>query len=444
MNAHSLYHIINNRRAFAFEDNIHCLYRARTRLYSTFQVYLPNSKKDGPSPFTSGACNHDSLYGSIFNMDFCPLDDSAYVVSSNKMVLIYDPRTHYPSRKPSHILKDVHTDCVNCVSFLAGNLFATCSDDNTIKIWDRRNLFTNVAHLRGHRGWVKNIEYDSKSNLLFSIAFLDGVRSWDMNRLDYYTYSYGVTDNLVFKLWDPVRMRLALDMSKMFVSMRNNQCLIVDRFDGTSVSEIGFHVSELCRIPDSEQLHDQLRNRKSNCPSIHTMSKFTSGDSFRAVMSADFHPSSNFIALRHLDIHDDVLHLELTTLYDLRHQQCCPYLPSEEVTKNYIRYVDERSHEDTANYIKEISFSRDGRILASPHQEGVRLFAIDRECTPIDLYFDERFHSEEKSLDSLDFNLVQTNLGHTSSVLTCKFAHHDLLLGTGSLGGQVVFHKPQV
>ena len=440
-NGPSLYHIVCRRRV-DFDDDVQCLYRARTRLYHTFQQCLYNSRKGEPPLVPK--CHHESLYGSIFNLEFSPLDDCAYAVSSNKMVLTFDPRTHSPAHKPGHVLKEAHSDCVNCISFLEGNLFATCSDDKTIKIWDRRNLFTNVAHLKGHTSWVKNIEYDPKSNLLFSIAFYDGVRSWDMNKLEHYNDSPAVTDNLLFKLQDPVRMRLAPDMSKMFISMRRNLCLVLERFDGASVGEIGTHISEMLKKPDWEQLHDQLRQRKRNRPSLHTMSGFKGRQSFRAVMSADFHPSSDFIALRHLDIRNETLHLELTTIYDLRSNDYCPYLPFEWVNKNYIKYIDEWSPDETIDYIKEISFSKDGRVLASPSEEGVRLFAVNQECTPIDLYFDERFHSEEKSLNSLDLDVVQSSLGHSSPVLTCKFAHHDLLLGTGCLRGQVAFHKPQV
>ena len=443
-NALSLYHIVARRRV-NFEDHVHSLYKARTRLYGTFRVRFSAAEKRQLILEAAKAHvgYHESLYGSIFNIEFCPQDDSAYVVSSNKMVLVFDPRTHTPSRKPGHILKDAHSDCVNCISFLEGNLFATCSDDKSIKIWDRRNLYTQVAHLKGHSSWVKNIEYDPKSNLLFSIAFYDGVRSWDMNKLEYYNDTPEVKDNLVFRLQDPVRMRLAPDLSKMFVSMRRNLCLVVHKFDGASVGEIGSHVSELLKNPDSEVLHKQLQQRRRNQPSLHTMSGFKGRQSFRAVMSTDFHPSSDFIALRHLDVRNESLHLELTTLYDLRHPYC-PYLTYEHVHKNYVRYIDEWSPDETIDYIKEISFSKDGRVLASPSEEGARLFAIDQRCTPVDLYFDERFRSEEKSLNSVDLDVVQTSLGHSSPVLTCKFAHHDLLLGTGCLRGQVAFHKPQV
>ena len=240
-------------------------------------------------------------------------------------------------------------------------------------------MFTHVAHLRSHTSWVKNIEYDPKSNLLFSIAFYDGIRSWDMSKLEVYNDSTETTDNIVFKLQDPVRMRLSPDLSKMFVSMRKNRCLIIDRFDGSSVHEAGSQITKLLKNPDSLLLCDQLRQRKCNRPSLHTMSGFRNRQSFRAVMSADFHPSSEFIALRHLDVRNESLHLELTTLYDLR-DDYYPHLTFDKVKNKYLRYIDEWSADEALDYIKEISFSKDGRVLASPSDSGVRLLAVDQKC----------------------------------------------------------------
>ena len=434
----SLYDLVSKRR-LDFSEHVHCLHRARTRLYGT--INLVDDLKCVPQ--YKSFSDQESLYGSIFNLEFCPEDDSAYAVSSNKVVLMFDPRIHSPMHKPSHVLSAVHADCVNCITFLEGNMFATCSDDKTIKIWDRRNMYVHVAHLRGHTNWVKNIEYDPKSNLLFSIAFYDGIRSWDMNKLEFYNDNSGVMDNLVFKLKDPIRMRLSPDFSKMFVSMRKNVCLVIDGFEGSTIHEAGEHISELLNNPESVMLHDRIRHRKRNRPSLHVMSCANNSESFRAVMSADFHPSSEFIALRHIDVHNETLHLELTTLYDLRHDYSS-YLAHSEAKNNYIRYIDEWSPDKALDYIKEIAFSKDGRVLASPFENGVRLFVVDSSCTPMDLYFDKRFHSKEKSLNSLDFDVIQTSLGHSSPVLTCKFAHHDLLLGSGCLRGEVAFHKPIV
>ena len=429
----SIYQTFRRREA-NFTEYVEYVYRARTKAYGYFKPI-----------FAIGQDQKAANAGkSIFNMEFCPIDDTVYTVDSDKMIQIFDPRIHSPSRKPSHVVRRAHDDCINCITFLEGHLFATCSDDTTIKIWDSRNLFQHVAHMRGHTSWVKNIEYDNKSNLLFSIAFYDGVRKWDMNQLEFYNETPEVTDNIVFPFDDPVRMRICPDKSKMFVSLRENLCLVVDKFDGSTIHEAAPLVHELTKHRRTKQLYDLLKPRRRNRLAIHTMTALRNKGSYRAVMSADFHPSGELIGLRHVDIRTDTpARVELTTLYDLGYEYA-PFFSSEKTMHNYMRYIDETSTEDGVDYIKEIAFSRDGRILASPYKGGVRLLSIDRRCSPYDYYMDKRFDTDEKYLHSLDFDVVSTSLGHSSPVLTCKFANHDALLGTGCMGGHVVFHKPQI
>lgn len=61
-------------------------------------------------------------------------------------------------------------------------LFATCSDDTTIALWDLRKLNSKVCSLQGHASWVKNIEYDTNTRLLVTSGFDGNVITWDMNR----------------------------------------------------------------------------------------------------------------------------------------------------------------------------------------------------------------------------------------------------------------------
>ena len=401
--------------------------RVSTKLYGYFKVgYKGEEAVDYP-------------YGSVFNLEFSPLEDIAVTVCASRAILAYDPRT---STK-IHTVPHAHDDCVNCVTFLDNFTFATCSDDHTIRLWDLRNLRRCTAVLRGHRNWVKNIEYDQRSGILFSIAFFDGVRSWDLNKLDSYTNEED-SDNLVLALPDPVRMRISPDGSKMFVTMRKNVSLVVHDFDGRHLKEIKNTIGNLMRIPHDRKLLQQLKQRKTNKPSIHVMSGLRGTKSFRAVMSTVFHPSGDFMALRHIDVKDETLHQELTSLYDLREAEYSPVCRIERCQHNYLKFIDESSPMEALDYIKEISFSRDGRVLASPFEDGVRILAVDSLHTPIDVFFEERYHSVEKSLGCLELEQVGTCFGHQAPVLTCKFANNDFLLGTGCLQGRVLFHKPQL
>lgn len=437
----SLYHLTAKRRL----DHKSCVSQwdkfydaARSRLYDKFSVFSV------PSP-TSDSFKGDHPYGSIFNLEFSPLDDIALTVCANRAIVAYDPRLS-TKNKPIRVVPHAHEDCANCITFLDNFLFATCSDDKTIRIWDLRNLSTYLSTLKGHSSWVKNIEYDTKSGLLFSVAFVDGVRVWDINNLDKYSENDN-PDNLLMDIPNPIRMRISPDSSKMFVSMRQNICLVIDRFDGATIQDMSSDFQQLINNRNiNKMVLEKLKSRTSNRPSLHTMSGLKGARSFRAVMSSRFHPSSQLIALRHMDVKREAVHQELTTLYDLRACDSVynPVHSVEQCQENYLKYVDDPSPDEAIDYIKEISFSKDGRVLASPFETGVRLLAVDSNCTPMDVYFDSRYHSIEKSLYTPDLEVVQTSLGHQAAVLTCCFANHDMILGTGCLQGQIIFHKPYV
>lgn len=73
--------------------------------------------------------------------------------------------------------------CFSPCRFLDNRLFATCSDDTTIALWDLRKLNSKVCSLHGHASWVKNIEYDTNTRLLVTSGFDGNVITWDTNRL---------------------------------------------------------------------------------------------------------------------------------------------------------------------------------------------------------------------------------------------------------------------
>ena len=381
----------------------------------------------------SSSCPHAHyLYapvcGSVFNIEFSPTDNVAVAVCANGSFATHDPRHNSRVRT----VQRAHDEGANCVTFLSDLTFATCSDDTTIKLWDLRNLQSSVAVLRGHRGWVKNIEYDARSDLLFSIAFDDGVRVWNVRKPELYSRA---TSNLVLQLKDSVRLRIAPDSSKMFVSLRQSGCLIVNNFDGLTLHDLGDQVSALF---EQRTFRGQER-RKVNNPSLHTLSVERNG--FRSVMSACFHPGGNFIAMRHLDIKNHAIQQELLSLYDLRAPAYNPPDPIVRNEKNYLKNTEEMIIEDSLDIIKEIHFSSDGKVLASPHNNGARLLSLDLHCTSADTFFDDRFHCPAHTPH---MDVVQTLSGHSASVLTCRFAHHDMLLATGCLEGVVCFHHPQL
>ncbi len=424
-NGQSIYSILEERYY-----NLTCPVSAashtvHTRLYQTAK--WSNSE--------SLANKTESVHGSVFNIEFSPVDDLALTVCSNRAILSYDPRLS--SSKPIHALRNAHDDAVNCLTFIDHHSFATCSDDKTIRIWDLRQLKYSIAVLQGHQNWVKNIEYDKNSGRLFSVALYDGVREWKMDKMCDYTSEQ--CDNLVFEIIDPVRMRLSPNGNKMFISERDNKCTVIDHFNGTCLKDIAPIVKDL-----RDNIY-QSGTYKLGCnrPSMYTMSERKGDSSYRSIMSACFFPYGEFIGLRHIDIRNNQFLCENLTLFDLRQDVYKPKYSSKDCQRKYLKYADETSPRESLDIIKEISVSKDGRIIASPFDRGVRLLAIDEQATPPDLFFDDRYHSSYKEQSTLDLHAMQTMTGHKRAVLTCKFANNDLLLATGCLDGHILFHKPR-
>lgn len=61
-------------------------------------------------------------------------------------------------------------------------MFATCSDDSTVALWDARNLKSQIRTLHGHSNWVKNIEFSPRDGLLVTSGFDGSIYTWDINR----------------------------------------------------------------------------------------------------------------------------------------------------------------------------------------------------------------------------------------------------------------------
>ena len=66
--------------------------------------------------------------------------------------------------------------------FLDNRMFATCSDDSSVRLWDARYLKRHVRSLHGHANWVKNVEYAQEKQQLITSGFDGNVFAWHINR----------------------------------------------------------------------------------------------------------------------------------------------------------------------------------------------------------------------------------------------------------------------
>lgn len=88
-------------------------------------------------------------------------------------------------------------------------------------------------------------------------------------------------------------------------------------------------------------------------------------------------------------------------------------------------------------FIKEQSFSPDGRVIASPFAHGTRLLAFGSDCC-------KWVKSRKKDSEAEKLTEVNFLLSHSQPVCCSKFSPIHMLVATGCLGGQIAFHEPKL
>lgn len=93
-------------------------------------------------------------------------------------------------------------------------------------------------------------------------------------------------------------------------------------------------------------------------------------------------------------------------------------------------------------YIKEPSFSADGRIICSPYIGGVRLLAFNNNCSECPT--NESVIRECKTNPRQLHVIKQLGEEGGSLILSTKFSPREPLLVTGSKEGEIKWHYPQL
>ena len=212
----------------------------------------------------------DFIHGAIFNVKFSPDGRVLVAACENSCVQVYDPIQY--NRKCDVI--QAHSGCVNCIHFLDTKTFVTGSDDKTIRIWDLRKLNGPIHVLKGHKGWVKNTEFDTSTGLLVSSSFDQTVRTWNINK----PVDGKIESVVVMKQRELIRATLAKDCSKLFLGLTEGNGILV------------IHDLNLEKIS-----HDLLR------PSLHRNRVellYKCPEDIWCVYSIDVHPFNWCIAAR--------------------------------------------------------------------------------------------------------------------------------------------------
>ncbi|CAH1404234.1 unnamed protein product [Nezara viridula] len=440
--------------------------------------------------------------GGIFNLEFSP-DGSLLVAACEKRsILMFDPL----SRQLLNTVNNAHLDCVNCVRFLDSRVFATCSDDSTVALWDARNLKNRIRTLNGHSNWVKNIEFSQSDGLLVTSGFDGAIYTWDINS---YTES-GFLYNRVFHTNGLMRTRLNPDASKMIICTTGGYLILIHNLDlRTLAKDLDGFKPNMYRLMQLSQTtipvaanftHLFSKKRKKN--RIEFLTDFPEGDDAEVVSSLQVHPQG-WCALSRNISNDETS--EWTCVHDIQDTEArsidsndqSPELSPAEDSETEVEQPDTiyednpRRGNELVPYreIDEVASSSLGRnyvVLNRPvirggfkmkvpknhtiHQNVPRLthyieetnvgkgfikelcFSADGRliCSPYG--YGVRllaFSPECSELSScvpkngpVKLFELGTNVCHTDIVVSTKFSPRHCLLVSGCLTGRIVWHQP--
>lgn len=74
---------------------------------------------------------------------------------------------------------NAHSDSIKCIRFKDDVLFATCSQDNNVKIWNFYEKISLLQTLNGHSDWVNHLFWEDSR--LYSASADKTIRVWEIN-----------------------------------------------------------------------------------------------------------------------------------------------------------------------------------------------------------------------------------------------------------------------
>lgn len=282
--------------------------------------------------------------GAIFNLEFS-LDGRLLVAAcEERSVLLFDASDQRQIKK----ISEAHCSCVNCVRFLDTYTFATCSDDNTVKLWDTRKLKNELRTYRGHANWVKNIEYLEKEKIMITSAFDGNVYAWDLKNPS----ESNLIFNNVFVMNGLMRTKLTPDGSKMIICTTSGYIIIIHDLNLSTLSnDLKSFRPNLYRLM---QLSDQIfpsatvcnhlfnQNRKSN--RLEFIDDFP--NEAEVISSLQIHPMGWCALSRSITADENE---EWTSVHDIQTREASDYTDAYRYIDDPAVQEDEEENSETAN-----------------------------------------------------------------------------------------------
>ncbi|XP_037090893.1 DDB1- and CUL4-associated factor 10 homolog [Pollicipes pollicipes] len=284
------------------------------------QDALSSQLYSGISPV---ATYDDAQGGAVFNLEFSEDGKVLAAACERRCVLLFDTLT----RRIVHTVENAHQGFVNCVKFLDCRMFASCSDDKTVAIWDVRNLRQKVHCLEAHANWVKNIEYLPHKSLLVTSGFDSSIYTWNLNNIG--GCEQRAQHTRVLHASGLMRISLTPDFSKLVICTNNGYLMVVHDVDFDTMQEDlrGFKPSlyKLMQISKTPfpaaarytHLFDLGRRRNR----IEFITDFPEGNEADMIASLAMHPLSWCVASRNTSGDDAT---EWTCVHDIQDEHLPP------------------------------------------------------------------------------------------------------------------------
>ncbi|XP_061384397.1 DDB1- and CUL4-associated factor 10 homolog isoform X3 [Danaus plexippus] len=371
---------------------------------------LARSLYCGMKPIASWDCEQANSLptGGVFNLEFSPEGSLLVAACEKKSIQIFDPLTH----QRIYSVIGAHSDCVNCVKFLDGRMFATCSDDTTIALWDVRNLKKKIRSLLGHSNWVKNIEFSVKDKLLVTSGLDGSIYTWDINSYTEFNLVY----QRVFHASGLMRCRLSPDAKQMVMCTTGGLLVIIHDLNLTTLAQDlhGFKPNLYRLMQMSQQvipiaaMYDHLFDLERKENRVEFVSDFPDGNDAEVVSALQIHPQG-WCALSRNISHDD--RSEWSCIHDIQ--------PGESITNKSCRDTSpsppappRRPAPRRPKRVRNRPYRHLRPMTSITTQGDTPVLPSTSGQTPLrDLYDDEYKHFIRQNRDRLLYYIEETNEG---------------------------------
>ena len=140
----------------------------------------------------------------------------------------------------NYTIKKAHNKYINKVIALPNNRIASCSDDNTIKIWksDPPYSDTPIKVLEGYCNCVNSLLYIKESDIMISGSWDDTLRLWNMTTYQCYKVIEGVECRWNNSIYQIDKDRVIVGGYYTFSIVNIDKCVLEKKIEDESFGDV--------------------------------------------------------------------------------------------------------------------------------------------------------------------------------------------------------------